>query len=217
MAYAGGGLSDIVPVAPPAPRAARPLPRAPAPPPRAPAPAPPPIPGGIVSTALKPELELIFTPLSVAVDDTGTAMVVFDLVVHNHGSAPARDGLVEAGMFNAGPEQDALIGTFFANPKAEGDRIPLIAPMGKVGVRSRVSIPGDRLSALELEGRKLLVPLVAFNALFRWSGGETQRSASFLVGRGSNDEPKLAPFALDRGTRAWGDVAARSHSNGLAS
>ena len=220
LAFAGAGLSETVPVAPPRPL---PSPRAaPAPPPRpapspVPAPAPPPIPGGIVSQRLRPEIELVFTPLSVAVDDAGTAMVVFELIVHNMGGAPARDVLVEAGMFNAGPQQDELIGKFFANPLAQGDRIPMIAPMSHIGVRSRVSIPADRLDAVEIEGRKLLVPLVAFNMLYRWSGGETQRSASFLIGRGDNDAPKLAPFSLDRGSRAWGDVAARSHSNGLAS
>ena len=215
LVYAGAGLSETVPVAPPTPA---PAPRAmpepvPAPLPKPP---PPPVAGGIVSTAFRPELEFTFTPLSVAIDEAGTAMVVFDLVVHNQGSAPARDVLVEAGMFNAGPLQDTVIGTFFANPRAEGDRIPVIAPMSQIGVRSRVSIAGDCLSPVEMEGRKLLVPLVAFNALYRWSGGETQRSASFLVGRGNNDAAKLAPFALDRGSRAWGDVAARSHSSGLA-
>ena len=219
LAYAGAGLSETVLAAPrtpaPAPRA-MPEP-APVPAPTSlPKPMPPPLAGGIVSTAFRPELEFTFTPLSVAIDEAGTAMVVFDLVVHNHGSAPARDVLVEAGMFNAGPLQDTVIGTFFANPRAEGDRIPVIAPMSQIGVRSRVSIAGDRLSPVEMEGRKLLVPLVAFNALYRWSGGETQRSASFLVGRGNNDAAKLAPFALDRGSRAWGDVAARSHSSGLA-
>ena len=212
-AYAGAGLSETLPGAP---RAPAPVP---VPVPRAVAPIPPPsvpIPGGIVSTALRPELQFTFTPLSVTIDEAGTAMVVFDLVVYNQGSAPARDVLVEAGMFNAGPQQDAVIGTFFANPRAEGDRIPIIAPMSRIGVRSRVSIASDHLAPVEMEGRKLLVPLVAFNALYRWSGGETQRSASFLVGRGSNDALKLAPFALDRGSRAWGDVAARTHSAGLA-
>ena len=220
LAFAGAGLSETVPTAPrtPAPGPA-PAPRAmpePAPAPLPKSALPPPLAGGIVSTAFRPELEFTFTPLSVAIDEAGTAMVVFDLVVHNHGSAPARDVLVEAGMFNAGPLQDTVIGTFFANPRAEGDRIPVIAPMSQIGVRSRVSIAGDLLSPVEMEGRKLLVPLVAFNALYRWSGGETQRSASFLVGRGNNDAAKLAPFALDRGSRAWGDVAARSHSSGLA-
>ena len=216
MVLAGSGLSGTVPVTPRVPvPAATSVPRAIPVPTPAPAP-PPPLAGGIVSTAFEPDLYFAFTPLSVAIDESGTALVVFDLVVHNQGSAPARDVLVEAGMFNAGPEQDAKIGTFFANPRAEGDRIPIIAPMGRIGVRSRVSITGENFSPVEMEGRKLLVPLVAFNALYRWSGGEKQRSASFLVGRGNNDAPKLAPFVLDRGSRAWGDVAARTHSTGLA-
>lgn len=160
-------------------------------------------------------MELVFTPMSVAVDAAGTAMVVFDLAIHNSGSAPARDVLIEAAMFNAGPRQDAAIADFFANPMAQGDRIPMIAPMSEVGVRSRVSMAAGQFDAVDIGGRRLLVPLVAFNMFYRSTEGEIQRSASFLIGRGTNESDKLAPFALDRGARAWGDVAARAHSTGL--
>jgi len=61
----------------------------------------------------------------------------------------------------------------------------------------------------------LLVPLIAINAVYRWSGGELKDSSSFLVGRGEADEGKLAPFRLDRGARSWSGLAARLHSSGL--
>ena len=66
-----------------------------------------------------------------------------------------------------------------------------------------------------VEGRKLLVPLVAINALYRWSGGDLTDSASFLVGRGDADGGKMAPFRLDLGAPQLVALGARLHSAGL--
>jgi len=52
------------------------------------------------------------------------------------------------------------------------------------------------------------VPLIAFNALYSWSGGEGQTSASYLLGRDTKSE-KLAPFRLDLGPRIVRSVGAR--------
>ena len=72
------------------------------------------------------------------------------------------------------------------------------------------------MAPIEVEGRKLFVPLVAFNALYRWSGGEEQDSASFLVGRGDDDGGKMAPFRLDQGARSWTGLGARAAQHGAA-
>src|SRR4029453_17145206 len=78
-----------------------------------------------------------------------------------------------------------------------------IPPLGKVSLKSAVRLPLDQLHSFEVEGRKMFVPLVAFNILFRSSGGEGQASASFLVGRGNDGDDKLAPFRLDLGPRIF--------------
>ena len=49
---------------------------------------------------------------------------------------------------------------------------------------------------MKLAGARLFVPLIGFNALYRWGSGEGQTSASFLVGRDDRGE-KLAPLRLD--------------------
>lgn len=202
----------------PAPSAAPPRPATPpatAPAPAARRPVNPVASGGIVSRGLAPNLTFQFTPLRAEIDGNGAALLSFELVVHNAGGAPARELLVEALMVNAGPRQDEEIGYFFKNPVGRGERIALVPPMGKVTIRSRVPLPAERLSPLEIEGRKLLVPLVAINALYRSINGETQQSASFLVGRGGEDGGKMAPFTLDRGARAWTGLSTRQHSAGL--
>jgi len=91
-----------------------------------------------------------------------------------------------------------------------------IAPLGKIALKSAVRLPIDQLHSFEVEGRTLFVPLVAFNILFRSGADEGQASASFLVGRGSDADEKLAPFRLDLGPRIFRGLSARPHSMGLS-
>ena len=100
-------------------------------------------------------------------------------------------------------------------PVGKGERLPVIPPLGRISLKTRLAIPGDKMNPIEVEGRKLFVPLVAFNALYRWNGGDEQDSASFLVGRGDGADGKMAPFRLDQGARSWTGLGARPHSMGL--
>lgn len=131
--------------------------------------------------------------------------------IFNSGSAPALDVLVEGAMFNAGPTQDQQIAAFFENPVGQGNRIPLIAPLQRLAVTSAVALSRDQFYPLEFDGRPLLVPLAAFNALYRWgSNSNGQTSASYLIGKMTNGE-KLAPFRLDLGPRVFRRLDTREH------
>ena len=189
-------------------RAAQPQP---APPPAPPAAAPrrPAAPAGVVTTRLRPWLEIEFAPTSATID--GERIIVeFEVAVFNSGSAPARDVLIEAMMFNAGPEQDQAIGAFFKKPVAQGERVPAIAPLQRMAFQSAVTFTREQMRLFAAGGRTVFVPLIGFNALYRWSSGEGQTSASYIVGRGTAGE-KMAPFSVDK-PRAFRDVAAREHS-----
>lgn len=183
-------------------------------PPADPAPEPRPVAkpsgGGVVSTGLRPWLDMEFVPERAVVDEqqVGIELVV---VLYNSGSAPARDVILEARLFNAGRSQDQQLAAYFANPLGGGERIPLIAPLQRMVVRSAVTLPRTEVQPLLADGRPLLVPLVAFNALYRWgSNGSGQTSASYLVGKQTGSE-KLAPFRLDLGPRVFRGLAAREH------
>jgi hypothetical protein len=215
-AFAGAGADgsafDLSP--PPAPPRA--IPRAdPVPPPasRPPvpegAPKPATAPVGIVSTRLRPWLEVEFMPAAAIVDDEKGA-IQFEVTIYNSGSAPARDVLVEAAMFNAGPDQDQVIGQFFARPSEQGEGVT-IPPLQRMNFRSLVSLPRDQLRIFEVEKRSLFVPLVGFNAVYRWSNGQGQTSASFLVGRNTNGE-KMGPFRVDQGPKTFRGLAAHEHT-----
>jgi hypothetical protein len=169
----------------------------------------------VKSTALKPELNFQFVPDRAVVTEQ-EVMLQFDVVLTNSGAAPARDVLVEAKLVPAHAGQDEEIAAFFQQPQATGDRMAGIPPLGKVSLKSAVRLPLDQLHSFEVDGRKLFVPLVAFNILFRGSGGEGQASASYLVGRGTDGDEKLAPFRLDLGPRIFRGLSARPHSMGLA-
>lgn len=212
-AFAGAEASafDLNPQ--PAPRAMPQPARAPAPQPvpaPAPRPQPQPAPAGIVSTRLRPWLEIEFSPAA-AIVDAEKGAIQFEVTVFNSGSAPARDVLVEAALFNAGSEHDPVINEFFARPPAQRGDSVTVPPLQRMSFRSVVTLARDQLRIFEVEGRSLFVPLVGFNAHYRWSGGDGQTSATFIVGRNTQGE-KMAPFRVDQGAKTFRGLAAREHT-----
>lgn len=190
------------PVAPRAPVEPEPAPSPP------PAPAAPPVPAGIVSTRLRPWVEVGFVPVR-CVLEADHATIEFAVELFNSGSRPARNILVDATAFNAGPTQDAQINTFFANPREQGQQVDVIPPLERVTFELQLSIPREQLQLYELGGQQVFVPIVAFNTLYRWGGGDGQTSASYLVGRGTQTD-KLGPFRADAGPRIFRGLDART-------
>ena len=179
----------------------------PAPRPR-PAPAPsavpeaaPPRPVGIVSSRLRPWVEIVFAPLGCTVDDERVT-VEFEIQLTNSGGATARDVLVEASMFNAGPTQEQDIGAFFAAPIGQGERIEALPPLQHVTIRTSLVAPRANIQIFELGGRQVFVPLIAFNALYRLGSGNGQTSVAYLLGRETSGD-KLGPLRVDLGARAF--------------
>ena len=70
------------------------------------------------------------------------------------------------------------------------------SPLKRLTFTSRVVAPREAIQEYELAGRKSFVPVIAFNALYEWSGGSGQTSAAYLVGRDTGRE-KLGPLQLD--------------------
>ena len=216
-AYAGGPEFDLftAPEPEPAPRPAPQPPRA------APAPAPAPVPApkpaspasfGVVSSRLRPWIEIGFTPTRCVLDEQALT-VEFELELFNSGSAPARGVRVDAAIFNAGPEQDQQIGAFIANPVGQGESIE-IPPLKRLGLKTQVAIARADVLAWEMAGKQVFLPVMAFNALYGWGGGAGQTSATYLLGRDTKAD-KLGPFRIDLGPRIFRGVAARLLPTGL--
>jgi hypothetical protein len=167
----------------------------------------PPKPAGIVSTRLRPWLELNFDPIRCVVDEEKVTFE-FELGLFNSGNGVARDVLLEATLFNAGPEQDRELAAFFESPVGKGQRIAAISPLQRISLRTEVSAPRTGLQLFEVAGRHVIVPLIGFNALYRWGISDGQTSQSFLLGRDTKGD-KLAPFRMDLGPRIFRGLAAR--------
>lgn len=204
---------EPVRAAPPAPRPAPPpQPRPSPPPPLAPAPTPP-APVGIVSTSLRAWIDVAMQPLRCIVTDDGVTFE-FELDLFNSGSAPARDIHIAAVLINAGATQDQQLETFFAQEAGPGERISIIEPLKRVTFTTQIATPLDRVQVLEIGGRQVFVPLLAFNASYRQGRKEGRTSVSYLVGRNGEGE-KLAPFRLDLGARVFRGLGARQLPQGV--
>ena len=173
------------------------------------------VPGGIVSTGLRPWIDIELSPDRALLDAQGTA-IAFELTLFNAGSAAARDVVIEARLLNAGASQDVELSAFFAAISAS-DPIPQIAPYARIPLRSAVRLNRDAIREYEIEGRKLFVPLIAVNVRYRWSSGEGQSAAGFLVGQSGEGKDKLAPLRIDKGDRSWNGLGVRRYEKGLRS
>jgi hypothetical protein len=216
-AFAGGPQMDLFaapepePALPPAP------PPAPAPAPpraqhRAP-PAPPAPPRGIVSSSLRPWIDVAIQPVRCVLTDTEVT-IEFELELLNSGGAPARSISIEGIIVNAGASQDEHLANFFAHPPVPGDRIDMINPIHRMNFPTQIVMPRQHLEPVEMGGRQVFVPLLAFNAIYRFGSSEGRTSVSFLIGRDGNGE-KLAPFRLDLGPRVFRNLGARQLPTGV--
>ena len=146
-------------------------------------------------------------PLRCVVDDQEVT-IEFELELFNAGTAPARAIHAEASIINASATQDQDLAAFFANASPTPDRLDIIPPMKRIALTSRVVAPRSAIQEYELAGRKTFVPLIAFNAVYQWSGGgSAQTSAAYLVGRETKSD-KLGPLRLDQGPRDFRSLAA---------
>ena len=155
---------------------------------------------------MRPWIEIGFNPTRCVLDEQALT-VEFELELFNSGSIPARGVRVDAAIFNAGPDQDQQIGAFIASPQGQGESIE-IPPLKRLGLKTQVAIVRDQVQAWEMAGKQVFLPVMAFNALYGWGGGEGQTSATYLLGRETKAD-KLNPFRIDLGPRIFRGVAAR--------
>jgi hypothetical protein len=161
---------------------------------------------------MRPWIEIDFKPARAAATAT-EAKVQFELVLRNTGSAPARNVRIEVRMFNAGPHQEREINDFYAEPVRERTppALPALPPKTEAQLTSAVAMPNEAVREVEIQGRRLFIPTVAFNIVYDWGNGKTgQTSASYLVGREAEiPAAKMGGFRLDLGPRLYRSVGQR--------
>jgi hypothetical protein len=152
-------------------------------------------------------------PLAPAAATMTDASVQYELTIRNRGNAPAGNIRIEARMFNAGAQQEQEIGAFFGEPVRERTppSIAVIPARGEIQIRSSVTMPKDQVREITVQGRRLFIPMVAFNVIYDWGNGRSgQTSKSYLVGREAETaSEKMGAFRLDLGPRLYRSVGQR--------
>ena len=164
----------------------------------------------------RPRIEILFKPAKAEATATATS-VHYDLIVKNMGSHPAKAVAIEARMFNADSRQEKEIGDFFSKPTQ--DR--LVAKPFEIPARSQaklsrvVGLDSSQVRVVTIQGRRLFIPMVAFNILYEWEGAggrieKGQTSRCYVVGREpETPNAKMGAFRLDLGPRIYRSVGQR--------
>ncbi|MCJ7421553.1 hypothetical protein [Sphingomicrobium astaxanthinifaciens] len=192
-----------LPASPPAHASARPAPARPAPSPPAPdRPDPAPAPSGLVTTTLKPDLQVAVAPLRCAIDEEELWLDYrIDLV--NRGTGAAHAVHFDVAMLNAGPEQAQQIAEFAAHPQATGRAapVPLLAPGQGRSLTGRAALPLASAKVYVIEERPLLMPILVVAP--RRAAGQAnpaiigEPAVAYMVGRSGGSGGRLAPIRAD--------------------
>ena len=138
------------------------------------------------------------------------ATVHYALTLANRGEAAAGNIRIDARLFNASAEGEML--AFFQGPIHEQSGSPhvTIAPDGRLTLMGQVTMPMADVREIELQGRRIFVPMVAINVAYDWEGGSGRTSRSWLVGREpETPSAKMGAFRLDLGPRVYRQVGQR--------
>ncbi len=187
--------------APPPPSPPPPSPTPPSPtPPRAAPPPPPPS----QSPAARPWLEIDLAVDSARHGDAGLS-IGYRIALRNRGDAPANDILVHALLGHADANQNDVLRAFYSGRAGQPvHSVVEIAAGATYVLDGELHLPPHLVEPVELDGRLLLVPLVAFDVHYRWSAGTStgvgRSGSAFIIGREQTPpSPRLAPFRYDLG------------------
>ncbi|PJG48309.1 hypothetical protein CAF53_08690 [Sphingobium sp. LB126] len=218
----------------PEPAPPPPVPPQPVPPPSAPRPVqpkavPPPPPAPTKpqaepDTADRPWLDLAMEIQAARLTLMG-ATIGYTLTLHNRGTHAAQDILVRSLIANADAQQQSLFQQFFAGETGlPVHSIVSIAPGETQKLSGEMRLDAQEIAAIRMGQRALLIPVIAFDAQYRWANeaGETQGAGrtgrAFIVGEEQTPPvERLSPFRLDLGPRQYPTPGSRATALSLAS
>jgi hypothetical protein len=179
---------------------------------RTPEPAPP-IPAAPAPAAEaepRPWLEVEVKPERAAATDV-QAVVDYALSVVNSGDAPARNIRIDARLFNASAQDE--VNAFIAGPIHEKSGSPhvVLAPGESLELMGQAAMAKADVREVKVEGRSLLIPMIAINVAYDWGeAGAGRTSRSWVVGRQpETPAARMGAFRLDLGPRIYRAVAGR--------
>lgn len=195
-------LGHKVPTSPVRPAA----PVAPAAPPAPAVPAMPPVPppDGPLVTEIR--------PVRAAISD-GMVTLDLELFIQNRGAEPADNVRAVLGLLGANAEQDAQIANFHGAARIAAGSEPFSVAPGTVQVvNAQVTLPGDQMKVVTVQGKPMFVPIVPIS--LKWYAGLSIRTLrdSFMVGTApAAGSDRLGPLWVERAGEGFGRLAAKRY------
>ncbi|WP_242127004.1 hypothetical protein [Sphingobium sp. Sx8-8] len=190
-----------------------------------PAPVPPaPRPEPVQPATDRPWLDLAMEVQAARLTLMG-ATIGYTLRVHNRGTRPAGDILIRSLIANADAQQQALFEHFFAGETGLPVHSAVAIAPGETQILSgELRLDAQQIAAIPMGQRALLIPLIAFDAQYRWTdeAGGTQGTGRtgrvFIIGEEQTPPAdRLSPFRLDLGPRQYRTPGSRATALSLAS
>ena len=208
--------SEAVAVSPPTPG---PPPLARETPPAAPVrPAAPAAPAVPVAPALPvvppPDGPLVteIRPMRAAIRD-GMVTLDLELFIQNRGAEPADNIRAVLALLGANAEQDAQIASFYGAARIAAGSEPFSIAPGTVHVmNAQVSLPGDQIQVVTVQGKPMFVPIVPVS--LKWYAGLSIRTLrdAFMVGTApAAGSDRLGPLWVERAGEGFGRLAAKRY------
>ncbi|KFG91281.1 hypothetical protein BV98_000771 [Sphingobium herbicidovorans NBRC 16415] len=154
------------------------------------------------------------------------ATIGYRLTLHNRGTLAAEDILIRTLIANADTGQQATMQQFFAGATGMPAHSAVsIAPGESHSLTGELRLLPDQIAPVQMGNRALLIPLVAFDAQYRWADeagesltGTGRTGRAFIVGQEkSPPADRLAPFRIDQGPRQFRAPGSRATALELAS
>ena len=197
---------------------------APTPPPHTPQPKAP-SPAPTAATADRPWIDLTLEVRSARLSLMG-ATIGYALTLHNRGERSADDILIRTFMANADANQQAQLQLFFAGAVGlPAHSAVSLTPGQRLSLTGELRLLPDQIAPVQMGDRALLIPLIAFDAQYRWSDepegtpvGSGRTGRAFIVGQEKTPPAdRLAPFRVDQGPRQFRTPGSRATALELAS
>ena len=177
------------------------------------------------ATAERPWIDLTLEVRSARLSLMG-ATIGYTLTLHNRGERSADDILIRTFMANADTNQQAQLQQFFAGASGlPAHSAASLAPGQSHSLTGELRLLPDQIAPVQMGDRALLIPLVAFDAQYRWSDepdaapvGSGRTGRAFIIGQEKTPPAdRLAPFRVDQGPRQFRTPGSRATALELAS
>ncbi|WP_420606957.1 hypothetical protein [Novosphingopyxis sp.] len=177
-----------------------------------------PVPSGLVTTRMAPPPAAGRPQMAMQLDILGAEQTATHFILQyrlwmiNQGPGPADAAVLRLDVLPGGPDTQKQVDRFFQREQARGRTvtIPAMGPSSRTPVEGDMRVPLDPAITFRMEGRQMIIPLVAADLDYRWGGGQDRSQATFVLGRvGAAGQERLGPINIDLGPRIVRGIGAK--------